>query len=142
MCDLGSDGVAALLSECQLVHYCSHHFVFPCLEVLFYGQFVRSAAMPVVVDSLHISYADMFIWQMRAVGGSPRAPMPAHRRGCLLECDHPPYGGHDPTTPQAALPKQSVHTAHTGKTIARQDIGVGYFLLPECAQDTADVTFA
>ena len=33
---------------------------------------------------------------MRAAGCSP-PPKPAHRRGCLLECDHPPFGGHYPT---------------------------------------------
>ena len=35
MCGFGSDGIAALLSACSLVHCCSHQFVFPCLVVLF-----------------------------------------------------------------------------------------------------------
>ena len=38
---------------------------------------------------------------------------------------------------QSALSKQSVHT---GKTSTRQDISLGYFVLPVCAQDTADAS--
>ena len=38
---------------------------------------------------------------------------------------------------QSALSKQSVHT---GKTSTRQDISVGYFVLPGFAQDTADAS--
>ena len=26
------------------------------------------------------------------------SPMPAHRRGCISQCGHPPYDGHDPNT--------------------------------------------
>ena len=44
----------------------------------------------------------------------------------------------DMTQPsQSALSKQSVHS---GKTSTRQDISVGYFVLPGYAQDTADVS--
>ena len=38
---------------------------------------------------------------------------------------------------QSALSKQSVHT---GKTSTRQDISVGYFVLPGYSQDTADAS--
>ena len=78
VCGFGSDGAAALLSACSLVRCCGHQFVFPCLEVLLQGtpHPVRSSckALPghsVDVDSLHISYADIFISQVRAAGGSP-----------------------------------------------------------------------
>ena len=44
----------------------------------------------------------------------------------------------DMTQPsQSALSKQSVHT---GKTSTRQDISVGYFVLPGYSQDTADAS--
>ena len=49
------------------------------------------------VDSLHIFYADIFISQVRAAGGSPPQCQLTIERGCLLEYDHRPYGGHDPT---------------------------------------------
>ena len=39
---------------------------------------------------------------------------------------------------QSALSKQSVHT---GKTSARQDISVGYFVLPGYAQNTAYASY-
>ena len=38
---------------------------------------------------------------------------------------------------QSALSKQSVHS---GKTSTRQDISVGYFILPGYSQDTADAS--
>ena len=71
-----------------------------CFRALLH--FVRSAArrsqdIMVDVDTLHISYADIFISQVRAAGGSPLHAVPDHRRGLLFGCDHPPYGGHDPT---------------------------------------------
>ena len=60
--------------------------------------------------------------------------MPAHRRGCLLEWDLPPYM----TQPsQYALSK---HSVHNGKTSTRQDISVGYIVLPVYAQDTANAS--
>ena len=44
----------------------------------------------------------------------------------------------DMTQPsQSALSKQSVHS---GKTSTRQDIRVGYFILPGHSQDTADAS--
>ena len=44
----------------------------------------------------------------------------------------------DMTQPsQSALSKQSIHT---GKTSMRQDINVGYFVLPGYAQDTANAS--
>ena len=63
---------------------------------------VRSAARPsqdissVDVDSLHISYAGIFISHCEG-GRWFSSPKPAHSRGCLLECDHPRCGGHGPT---------------------------------------------
>ena len=78
VCGCGSDGAAALLSACSLVRCCSHQFVFPCLEVLLQGTpplcSISCMALPghsVDVDSLHISYADIFITQVMAAGGSP-----------------------------------------------------------------------
>ena len=37
ICGLGSDGVATLFSAFSLVRCCSHQFIFPSLEMLFYG---------------------------------------------------------------------------------------------------------
>ena len=103
VCGCGSDGAATLLSACSLVCCCSHQFGFPCLEVLLQGTpppcTISCKTLPghsVDAESLHISCADIFISQVRAASGSP-PPMPAHRRGCLLGCDHPPYGEYDPT---------------------------------------------
>ena len=68
MCGCGSDGVAALLSACSLVRCCSHQFLFPCLEVLLQGTpppcTISCKTLPghsVDADSLHISYADIFV---------------------------------------------------------------------------------
>ena len=78
VCGFGSDGAAAIFSACSLVRCCSHQFVFPCLEVLFWSTpplcAISCKAIPghsVDVDSLHISYADIFISQVRAGGSSP-----------------------------------------------------------------------
>ena len=78
MCGFGSDGATARLSACSLVRCCSHQFLFPCLEVLPQSTpplcAISCKALPghsVDVDSLHISYAEIFISQVRAAGGSP-----------------------------------------------------------------------
>ena len=63
-------------------------------------HFVRSAAMPsqdiVSMSTAYISHADMFISKVRVAVCSP-PKIPVHHRGCISECDHHPYGGHDPT---------------------------------------------
>ena len=78
MCGFGSDGAAALHSGCSFVCCCSHQFLFPCLEVLFSSTpplcAISCKTFPghsVEVDSLHISYADIYISQVRVAGGSP-----------------------------------------------------------------------
>ena len=103
VCGFGSDGAAALLSACSLVRCCSHQFVFPCLEVLLQGIpppcTISCKALPghsVDADSLHIYCADIFISQVRAACGSP-PKCQLIVEDVFLECDHPPYGGHDPT---------------------------------------------
>ena len=77
MCGFRSDGAAALLSACSFVCCCSHQFISPCLEVLFQSipplRAIGRKALPghsVDVDSLHVSYADIFISQVRAACGS------------------------------------------------------------------------
>ena len=147
MCRLRSDGAAALLSACSLVSCCSYQFVFPCLEVLLQGTpapcTISCKALPghiVDVDSLHISYADIVIRQVRAASGSPPQ--------CQLTVEDVFWNATiihtaDMTQPsQSALSNQSVHTGkiHTGKTTTRQDISVGYFVLSGYAQDTADAS--
>ena len=87
------------------------------------------------VDCLHISYADIFITQVRAAGGSPPQCQftveDAFWNATILHTA-------DMTQPsQSALSEQGVHT---GKTSTRQDIGVSYFVLPSYAQDTADAS--
>ena len=116
LCGFGSDGAAALLSACSLVCCCSHQFVFPCLEVLLQGTpppcTISCKALPrhsVDVDSLHISYADIFITQVRAAGGSPPQ--------CQLTVEDVFWNvtilhTTDMTQPsQSALSERSVHTA-------------------------------
>ena len=140
LCGIGSDGVAALLSACSLVHCGSHQFVFPVLRCCFSAHlhFVRSAAKrshSVDVDSLRISHADIFISRMRAAGGSPPQ--------CQLSVEDVFWNAAifhttDMTQPsQFMLSKQSVHTE---KISTRQDISVGYFILPAYSQDTADAS--
>ena len=144
ICGLKSDGAAALLSACSLVRCCSHQFAFPCPERLLQGisppSTISREALPghsIDVDILYISYADIFISQVRAAGGSPPQ--------CQLTVDDVFWNANildtaDMTQPsQSALPKQSVHT---GKTSTRHHIGVGNFVLPlpGYAQDTADVS--
>ena len=77
MCGFGSDGAAALLSARSFVCCCSHHFIFPCIELLFQStpplRAISRKALPghsVDVDSLHVSYADIFVSQVRAACGS------------------------------------------------------------------------
>ena len=140
MCGFGSDGVGALLSACSFLRCCSHQFVFSCLEVLFWSTpplcAIRCKALPGHsgdVDILHISY--IFISQVRAAGGSPS------QNQLTVEdvfWNATIFHTTDMTQPsQSALSKQSVHS---GKTSTRQDISVGYFILPGYSQDTADAS--
>ena len=102
---------------------------------------MRSAARPahaghsVDVDGVHISYADIFISQMKAAGGSsPQCKLNVEdvfRNATILHTA-------EMTQPsQSALSKQSVHT---GKTSTGYDTSVGYFILPAYSQDTADAS--
>ena len=87
------------------------------------------------VDSLHISYADIFISQVRTAGGSPPQ--------CQLTVDCVFWNATiihttDMVQPsQSALSKQSLHT---GKTSTTQYISVGYFFLPGYPLDTAEAS--
>ena len=77
----------------------------------------------------------MFISQVRAAGGSPpQSQLPVEDVFWNATILHTT----DITQPsQSALSKQSVHS---GKTSTRQDISVGYFILPAYSQDTADAS--
>ena len=112
-----------------------------CFRALLH--FARSAARPsqdivsmsIAFISLHISYADIFVSQVRAAGGSPTQSQltveDVFWNATILHTT-------DMTQPsQSALSKQSVHS---GKTSTRQDISVGYFILPGYYQDTADAS--
>ena len=130
VCGFGSDGAAALLSACSLIRCYSHQFVFPCLEVLLQGTpppfTISCKALPghsVDVDSLHISYADISISQVWAAGGSP--PQLTVEDVFWNETILHTADMTQPT--QSALSEQGVHS---GKTSTRQDISVGYFVLP------------
>ena len=87
------------------------------------------------VDSLHISYADIIISQVSAAGCSPsRSQLPVEDvfwNAIIL------HSSDMPQPSQTVLSKQS---EPTGKTNRRQDISVGYFVLPGYAQDTADAS--
>ena len=66
---------------------------FPVLKCCFRAllHFVRSAARP-SQDIVSMSTA------YEGDGGRLfSSPMSVHHRGCISECDHHPYGGHDPT---------------------------------------------
>ena len=69
-----------------------------CFKALLHP--VRSAARPsqdiVSMPTALISLAHTSLYR-REGGRWFSSPMLVHSRGCLLECDHPPYGGHDPT---------------------------------------------
>ena len=100
-----------------------------CFRALLH--FVRSAAWPsqeivsisTAFMSLHISYADIFISQVRAAGGSaPQSQLPIEDVFWNATILHTT----DMTQPsQSALSKQSVHS---GKTNTRQDISIGYLV--------------
>ena len=139
-CGLRSDGAAAIPSACSLVRCSRHQCVFPCIEVLLQDTpppyTISCMALPghgVDVDSLHISYGDIFISQVRAAGGSP--PQRQLTVEDVLWNATILHAAHVTQPSQCALSKQSVHS---GKTSTRQDISVGYFVLPGYAQDTAD----
>ena len=91
-----------------------------CFRALLH--FVRSQVQSqprhsVAVDTLHISYADIFISEVMACGCSPPQ--------CLLTLDYVlwDYGEHDPTIAVCI-----VYAEYTGKTSTRQDTGIGYTL--------------
>ena len=142
MCGFGSDGAAALLSVRSFVCCCSHHFIFPCIELLFQSTpplraISRKALLghSVDVDSIHVSYADIFVSQVRAACGSS-----AQRQLAVEDVFWNATILHtaDMTQPsQSAMSEQGVHT---GKTSTRQDIIIGYFVLPGYYQDTADAS--
>ena len=66
-----------------------------CFRALLHS--VRSAARP-SQDIVSTSTAFVSLMQTYCIAGEGGlwffCPKPAHRRGCILECDHPPYGGH------------------------------------------------
>ena len=127
VCGCGSDGAAALLSACSLVRCCcSHQLGFPSLEVLFYGTPpLRAISCKADVDSLHVSYADIFISQVRTAGGSPTQCQLTVQDGFWNAII---FHAADMTQPsQSALSEQGVPS---GKTSTRQEISVGYFFLP------------
>ena len=142
MCGFGSDGAAALLSACPFVCCCSHQFLFPCLEVSFQStpplRAISGMALPghsVDVDSLHVSYSDIFVSQVRApCGSSAQSQLTVEDVFWNATILHTV----DMTQPsQSALSEQGIHS---GKTRTRQDISVGYFVLPGYSQDTADAS--
>ena len=142
VCGCGSDGATVLLSACSLVRCCSHQFVFPCLEVLLQGTpppcTISCKTLPghsVDADSLHISCADIFISQVRAASGSPPQ--------CQLTVEDVFWDATILHTANMTQPTQSALSeqgVHSGKIGTRQDISVGYFVLPRYAQDTADAS--
>ena len=95
------------------------------------SHFVRSATRPshdIVSMStafMSLTHADIFISQVRAAGGSPpQSQLPVEDVFWNATILHTT----DMAQPsQSALSKQSVHS---GKTSTRQDISVGYFILP------------
>ena len=87
------------------------------------------------VDSLHVSYADIFVSQVRAAcGSSAQSQLTVEDVFWTATILHMA----DMTQPsQSALSEQGVHS---GKTSTRQDISIGYFVLPGYSQDTADAS--
>ena len=133
----GSDGAAALLSACSLVRCCSHQFVFPCVIVV-YVVLEHSASLcdqlqgPRYVDSLHVTHSDNFISEVRVTGGSP----PHYDSS-------PSFGMRSSSMRRTGRNHRSLRwlsRMYTGKTSTRQDISVGYFVLPGYAYDTVDVS--
>ena len=111
---------------------------FPVLRCCFRAllHFVRSAARPSQdIVSMSTAFISLTLYIEVEGGRFFSSPIPVHHRWCITECDHHPYGGHDPC--QSALSKQSVHS---GKTSTRQDISVDYFVQPGNAQYTANAS--
>ena len=132
MCGFGSNGDVALLSAFSFVCCCSHQFSFPCLEVLFQSTPTLRAisrkalrAHSVDVDSLHVSLCRHLVSQvMAACGSSAQSQLTVEDVFWNTTILHTA----DMTQPsQSALSEQGVHS---GKTSTRQEISVGYFVLP------------
>ena len=87
------------------------------------------------VDHLHISYADIFISQVRAAGGSsPQSQLTAEDvfwNATILHTTHMNLSS------TYAL---STHNVHTWKTSTIQDTSIGYVVLPGYAQYTGDAS--
>ena len=103
-----------------------------CFRALLH--FVHSSAR-LSQDIVSIAFVYLLRRHLYIVGEGGRlfsSPIPAHRRNATI------LHTADMTQPsQSALSKLRVHT---GKTSTRQDISVGYFVLPVYAQDTADAS--
>ena len=87
------------------------------------------------VDSFHISCAEIFISHVRAAGGySPQYQITVEDDFWNATILHTAYM----TQPsQSALFK---HSVHTGNTNTRQDISVGYYVMPRYSHDTTDAS--
>ena len=120
--ELLSSFVRARLSAASVIS-----LSFPVLRCCFRTllHFVRSAVLgpprtySVDVDSLHISYADIFIWKVGVAGCFPPQ--------CQFTIEDVFRNATMTQPSQSALSKQSVHI---GKTSTRQNISVGYFVQP------------
>ena len=102
-----------------------------CFRALLHS--VRSAAgHSVNVDSLHVSYADIFVSQVRAACGSSAQSQ--------LTVEDVFWNATILHTADMTQPSQSALSEHSWKTSTRQDISIGYFVLPGYYQDTADAS--
>ena len=138
MCGFGSDGAAALLSACSFVCCCSHQFLFPCLEVFFQSIPPLCKALTghsVNVYSLHVSYIYVFVSKVRAACGSS-----AQSQHIVEDVFWNAIILHTASMPQPSQSSLSKQSVHTGKTSTRQDITVGYFVMPGYSQDTANAS--
>ena len=63
------------------------------------------------------------------------SPMPAHRRGCLLECHHLPYGGHDTTIAVCGVSAECTYWEDQHETSHRcWLLCPARILFPECVE--------
>ena len=142
VCGLWSVGVVALLSVGPFPYLCIHQLLFPCLEVLAQSDppplAVSCMVLPglgVDVECFHVSLPDIPAPQLRAAFGSPSR--------CQLSVKNVFWDAailHAIDMPPPMQPALSEQGEHAWKVVSGQDLGVGVFVLPGYAQDTADAS--
>ena len=142
VCSLWSVRVVALLSAGPSSCFFIHQLLFPYLGVLVQGASPHHAVGCKVLPGIgvdakcfHVSLADILVAQLWAAFGSPSR--------CQLSIENVFWNAailHAVDMPQPTQPALSEQGEHAGKVSSGQDLGVGHFVLPGYAKDTADAS--